>query len=55
MESLLDKGLKSLGISCSLEQQTALLSFVNLLLKWNKVYNLTAVRDAEQMVKLHFQ
>ncbi len=35
------------------ETQTKLLDFVALLEKWNKVYNLTAVRDPRQMLTHH--
>lgn len=34
-------------------QQAQLLQYVSLLDKWNKVYNLTAVREVERMVGLH--
>lgn len=35
------------------EQQTKLISYVELLEKWNKTYNLTAVRKPEEMVTRH--
>lgn len=35
------------------EQQSNLLAFVALLVKWNRVYNLTAVRDAYEMLTRH--
>lgn len=34
-------------------QRHSLLEYLNLLVKWNKVYNLTAVRDPVQMVTRH--
>ena len=35
------------------EQSAALAAFVELLLKWNKVYNLTGVRGADEVVDRH--
>jgi 16S rRNA (guanine527-N7)-methyltransferase len=49
----LETGLAQLNISFTLEQFNKLLMFVELLCKWNKVYNLTAVRKPEDMVSLH--
>ena len=37
----------------SRRQQALLLEYLDLLLKWNKAYNLTAVRDPAQMVTRH--
>ena len=42
-----------MGLQISDEVQQQLLSYLALLNKWNKVYNLTAVRDASEMVTLH--
>jgi 16S rRNA (guanine527-N7)-methyltransferase len=42
-----------LGISLSAEKQEKLLDYLALLIKWNKVYNLTAIRDKHQMVSHH--
>jgi len=53
MQTILSNGLKQLDIDTSLEQQASLINFTNLLLKWNKVYNLTAVRELNDMVRLH--
>lgn len=47
------KGLHSLGLQVTQEQQSSLLDFVALLVKWNRVYNLTAVREADQMLSRH--
>lgn len=49
----LQKGADYLGISLSSVQQQALMSYLELLVKWNKAYNLTAIRDPEAMVALH--
>ena len=49
----LAQGLDALGLSLSAEQQTALQAYLTLLQKWNKVYNLTAVRGEEDMLTHH--
>ncbi len=47
---LLNQGLEVLGQSAPTE---ALLCYLNLLSKWNRAYNLTAVRAKEDMVTRH--
>ncbi len=49
----LRRGIAQLGISLSADTQATLLRFLELLQKWNKVYNLTAIRDPQQMVSHH--
>jgi len=49
----LEQGLKQAGLDISAEKQQQLLAYLALIQKWNKVHNLTAVRDPEQMVILH--
>ncbi len=49
----LAQGIAELGLSVSLEQQQKLLDYIALLHKWNKTYNLTAIRDPQQMVSNH--
>jgi 16S rRNA (guanine527-N7)-methyltransferase len=51
--SSLQTGLDGLGLSVSAEQQAQLLMYVDLIAKWTKVYNLTAVRDANEMLTHH--
>ena len=51
--ALLAAGIAEMGLDVSLEAQQNLLQYLSLLNKWNKVYNLTAVRDPLQMVTLH--
>ena len=46
-------GSAQLGIVLSEEAQSKLLEYVSMLHKWNKVYNLTAIRDPQQMVSNH--
>jgi len=53
LERRLDQGLAALRLELSAAQRTALLAYVALLVKWNKAFNLTAVRDPAQMVTRH--
>jgi 16S rRNA (guanine527-N7)-methyltransferase len=53
LAGMLSAGLKALKLDCSLDVQARLLDYVRLLDKWNRVYNLTAVRDPAQMVARH--
>ena len=46
-------GLVALGLQLDQRQQAQLLSFLVLLERWNRAYNLTALRDPLQMVSLH--
>lgn len=46
-------GLAAMNLSLSDSQQQQLLAFLALLNKWNKAYNLTAVRDPDEMVSRH--
>ena len=51
--ALLAAGVAEMGLDVSPEAQAKLLQYLSLLNKWNKVYNLTAVRDPLEMVTLH--
>ena len=53
MALALSEGLQSLSLELTQAQQQALLDYIALLGKWNKVYNLTAVREPEQMLSQH--
>lgn len=50
---LLDRGLRELGVSLSRDARSTLLKFVSFIEKWNRVYNLTAIRDGARMVSGH--
>lgn len=50
---LLASGIAEMGLTISAPTQEKLLAYLSLLQKWNKVYNLTAVRDPLEMVTLH--
>jgi len=49
----LSLGVAKMGLPVSAAQQEMLLQYLALLDKWNKVYNLTAVRNPLEMVTLH--
>ena len=49
----LTQGIQALGLSLTDAQVQQLLAYQDLLIKWNKVYNLTAVRDPAQMLTHH--
>ncbi|CAN4276995.1 GidB Predicted S-adenosylmethionine-dependent methyltransferase involved in bacterial cell division [Methylophilaceae bacterium] len=51
--ALLEQGIACMSLALSDEVQKKLLAYMALLQKWNKVYNLTAVRDPLEMVTLH--
>lgn len=46
-------GVAALGLALPDGAEAKLLAYLALLDKWNRVYNLTAVRDAERMVSHH--
>ena len=51
--ALLASGIAEMRLDVSIDAQQKLLAYLSLLQKWNKVYNLTAVRDPLEMVMLH--
>jgi len=53
VEHQLTAGIAALGLSLPADAEAKLLAYLALLGKWNRVYNLTAVRDAERMVSHH--
>ena len=46
-------GAKQLGLALTEHQVAQLLNYLTLLNKWNKAYNLTAVRNPDEMVSRH--
>ncbi len=46
-------GLAAMGLELPPDAQAKLLAYLDLLAKWNRAYNLTAVRDASEMVSRH--
>ncbi len=49
----LENGLAAMGLSINAPVQQKLLAYLALIHKWNKVHNLTAVREPAEMVTLH--
>ena len=49
----LRQGLDALELSLDEHQQNQLLSYLDLMGKWTRVYNLTAVRDPQEMLTHH--
>lgn len=52
-EQRLRTGLAAMNIEASDLQVEQLLAYLQLLIKWNKAYNLTAVRDPVEMIDRH--
>ena len=53
LRATLQSGLQSLTLALDERQADLLLDYLGLLQKWNKVYNLTAVRDPAEMMTHH--
>ncbi|WP_090142530.1 16S rRNA (guanine(527)-N(7))-methyltransferase RsmG [Limnohabitans sp. DM1] len=49
----LKAGVSDLGLDLSPAQLDQLMAYLGLIQKWNKVYNLTAVRDPHEMLTYH--
>jgi 16S rRNA (guanine527-N7)-methyltransferase len=49
----LKRGLIALGVTLEPGTQQRLLAYIALIEKWNRVYNLTAIREPEKMVSHH--
>ncbi|PIZ04812.1 MAG: 16S rRNA (guanine(527)-N(7))-methyltransferase RsmG [Gammaproteobacteria bacterium CG_4_10_14_0_8_um_filter_38_16] len=49
----LQLGLTQLQLTVSLDTQSQLLAYLQLLQKWNKTYNLTAITNFEKMISHH--
>jgi 16S rRNA (guanine527-N7)-methyltransferase len=53
LQTRLKQGLSEINLPLTIAQQQALLAYLALLNKWNQVYNLTAIRQLEQMLTYH--
>lgn len=53
LASELQQGINALRLKLSPQAQQRLLDYLALLRKWNKVYNLTALREPQKMVSHH--
>ncbi|MBT3186747.1 MAG: 16S rRNA (guanine(527)-N(7))-methyltransferase RsmG [Candidatus Thioglobus sp.] len=53
LKQLLQDGADQMGLLLSDQQSDQLLDYLMLIFKWNKTYNLSAIRDLESGVKKH--
>lgn len=53
LEALIASGLAAMGVALDDAARARVLAHLELIGKWNRVHNLTAVREPEQMVALH--
>jgi hypothetical protein len=53
LRTQLEQGVQALKLELAPAQIDLLMSFMALLQKWNKVYNLTSVRDPQEMLTHH--
>lgn len=53
LQAQLESGLEALEISPGPDQINALLAYLSLMEKWNKSFNLTAIRDINKMLAYH--
>jgi 16S rRNA (guanine527-N7)-methyltransferase len=49
----LERGCAALHLSLTADQHSKLLAYIQLLGKWNRVYNLTAIRNPSEMITRH--
>jgi 16S rRNA (guanine527-N7)-methyltransferase len=53
LAAALDQGLDTLGLRLPPGAETSLLDYLALMQKWNRVYNLTAIRETSKLVSHH--
>ena len=53
IRALLEQGVAALQLNLNPDQYNQLMSYLDLLIKWNGVYNLTSVRNPADMVRQH--
>ena len=53
LEQQLDRGITDLGLAIPLSDRAKLIAYLGLLQKWNRVYNLTAIREQARLVSYH--
>ncbi len=52
-QAALERGLDALALNLNVDVRTKLLAYLALMQKWNRTYNLTAIRDPLSMVTHH--
>jgi len=53
LDAGLSKGIEALALTIAPQNQQRLLQYLALIVKWNQVHNLTAVREPEKMLTQH--
>lgn len=53
LQPRLEAGCSALGLSITEQQSQQLLTYIALIEKWNKAYNLTAIKSVDEMLGLH--
>jgi 16S rRNA (guanine527-N7)-methyltransferase len=53
LQDMLATGIQEMALNVSPAQQEQLMDYLGLMFKWNAVYNLTSLRDPQQMVTHH--
>jgi len=53
LDQQLEFGLKQMGLHYSVDMQQKLIHYIQLITRWNKSFNLTAIRNVEDMVSKH--
>lgn len=53
LRNRLAQGIEAMGLEIDAARIDTLMAYLGLLIKWNKAYNLTAVRDPQEMVGRH--
>ncbi|MDI3324174.1 16S rRNA (guanine(527)-N(7))-methyltransferase RsmG [Pontibacterium granulatum] len=53
LRNTLERGLDRMNLTLEAGQIDTLMAYLQMLIKWNKAYNLTAVRDPQEMVSRH--
>jgi len=53
LEEQIGRGLVAMGVAVSPAQRARLAAHLELISKWNRIHNLTAIRETAQMVVLH--
>jgi len=53
LQDMLATGIQEMALNVSPAQQVQLMDYLGLMFKWNAVYNLTSLRDPQQMVTHH--
>ena len=53
LKNILSHGLDNLEIVCDSDIQDKLITYIYILKKWNRIYNLSGIRELEKMVTYH--